>query len=616
MGRSTKQAKPVEKKPAKASAKKEALSKKADEAKKKDMLLGEGSGRLAVLDSVHVTGVLASREQARDVRIEQVTMSMFGKELIQDTTIQLNHGRRYGLIGSNGSGKTTLLACIAARELPIPDHIDMWFVHKESEPTDISALQSVIDVALKEYERLEGLIQKLCEEDAEGNTDILEMLGDKLDRMAPETFEPEAGSLLHGLGFTETMMHKATKDMSGGWRMRVALAQALFKRPTLLVLDEPTNHLDLGACVWLEEYLAQYPTTIVLTSHSEDFMNGVCTEIMQLTVDNKLVYWGGNYDAYVKTRQEVEVNQMKAYEKEQTDIKHLEEFIRSCGTYANLRKQAESKQKIIDKMKEKGLTDRPKTDPKYEFRFPNSEKLPPPVLAFNEMSFSYSGKKEDYLYHKVSFGIDLDSRVALVGPNGAGKSTLIKLMRGDLEPSEGDVKRHNHLRIGQYNQHSAEILPDDKTPLEFLMEKYAEGVTTVEGTKKLEVDQWRAKLGKYGVTGEMQTRKMGTFSDGQKSRVVFVLISLTNPHMLLLDEPTNHLDMQCIDALADAINAFSGGTVLVSHDFRLIDQVAKEIWVCDKGVSKWDGDIKAYKLHLSKQMKKDAKKRADALSKK
>jgi len=616
MGRSTKQAKPVEKKPAKASAKKEALSKKADEAKKKDMLLGEGSGRLAVLDSVHVTGVLASREQARDVRIEQVTMSMFGKELIQDTTIQLNHGRRYGLIGSNGSGKTTLLACIAARELPIPDHIDMWFVHKESEPTDISALQSVIDVALKEYERLEGLIQKLCEEDAEGNTDILEMLGDKLDRMAPETFEPEAGSLLHGLGFTETMMHKATKDMSGGWRMRVALAQALFKRPTLLVLDEPTNHLDLGACVWLEEYLAQYPTTIVLTSHSEDFMNGVCTEIMQLTVDNKLVYWGGNYDAYVKTRQEVEVNQMKAYEKEQTDIKHLEEFIRSCGTYANLRKQAESKQKIIDKMKEKGLTDRPTTDPKYEFRFPNSEKLPPPVLAFNEMSFSYSGKKEDYLYHKVSFGIDLDSRVALVGPNGAGKSTLIKLMRGDLEPSEGDVKRHNHLRIGQYNQHSAEILPDDKTPLEFLMEKYAEGVTTVEGTKKLEVDQWRAKLGKYGVTGEMQTRKMGTFSDGQKSRVVFVLISLTNPHMLLLDEPTNHLDMQCIDALADAINAFSGGTVLVSHDFRLIDQVAKEIWVCDKGVSKWDGDIKAYKLHLSKQMKKDAKKRADALSKK
>jgi len=603
----------VKKTGAKSSAKKEITSKKAEEAKKKEMVLGEGAGRLAVLDSVHITGVLSSREASRDVRIEQVTMSMFGKELIQDTAIVLNHGRKYGLIGANGSGKTTLLAAMAARELPIPDHIDIWHVHKEADPTDISALQSVIDVALKEYQRVEALIQKLCEEDPEGNGDVLEALGDKLDKMSPEMFESDAGSLLHGLGFEEAMMNKATKDMSGGWRMRVALAQALFKQPTLLILDEPTNHLDLGACVWLEEYLASYPTTIVLTSHSEDFMNGVCTEIMQLTIDHKLVYWGGNYDTYVKTRRELEVNQMKAWEKEQGDIKHLEEFIRSCGTYANLRKQADSKQKIIDKMKEKGLAEKPKGDPHYEFRFPDSEQLPPPVLAFNEMAFSYSGKKEDYLYAKTSFGIDLDTRVALVGPNGAGKSTLLKLMRGDLEPSEGDVKRHNHLRIGSYNQHSAEILPEDKTPIEFLMEKYADGVTTTEGTKKLEVDQWRAKLGKYGVTGELQTRKMGTMSDGQKARVVFTLISLTNPHLLLLDEPTNHLDMQCIDALAEAIKAFSGGTVLVSHDFRLIDQVAKEIWVCDKGVTTWSGDIKGYKTHLAKLMKKQAKKRMDAM---
>jgi len=261
--------------------------------------------------------------------------------------------------------------------------------------------------------------------------------------------------------------------------------------------------------------------------------------------------------------------------------------------------------------KDKGLVEKPLADPKYEFRFPDSEKLPPPVLAFNEMSFSYSGKKEDYLYTKTSFGIDLDSRIALVGPNGAGKSTLLKLMRGELEPTEGDVKRHNHLRIGVYNQHSAEVLPGDKSPLEFLQEKYAEGITTTQGVQKLETDQWRAKLGRYGVTGELQTRKIETMSDGQKSRVVFTLISLTNPHTLLLDEPTNHLDMQCIDALADAIKNFTGGTVLVSHDFRLIDQVAKEIWVCDKGVQVWKGDIKGYKDHLSKQMKKQAKARMD-----
>jgi len=456
--------------------------------------------------------------------------------------------------------------------------------------------------------RLDELIIKLSEEDPEGNQDIIEALGDKLDKMDPSSFVPDAGALLHGLGFTETMMHKATKDMSGGWRMRVALAQALFKKPTLLVLDEPTNHLDLGACVWLEQYLAQYPSTVFFTSHSEDFMNTVCTEIVQITQDQRLQYWDGNYDMYVKTRKELEVNQLKAYEKEQADIAHLQDFIRSCGTYSNLRKQADSKQKIIDKMKEKGLTEKPLADPTFMFKFPDSEKLPPPVCAFDNMSFAYSGKKEDYLYHNVNFGIDLDSRVALVGPNGAGKSTLLKLMRGDLEATEGQVKRHSHLRIASYNQHSAEVLPMEKSPLQFLQDKF-DAEAEQKGEPRKSEQEWRQKLGKYGVNGDLQKRKMGTFSDGQKARVVFALMSLANPHLLLLDEPTNHLDMTCIDALAEAILCFSGGTVLVSHDFRLIDKVAKEIWVCDKGVTPWKGDIKAYKVHLSKEMKKAAKQR-------
>jgi len=411
--------------------------------------------------------------------------------------------------------------------------------------------------------------------------EIIEAIGEKLDRMEPEFFASRAGELLFGLGFTNEMMRKNTEDMSGGWRMRVSLAQALFQQPTLLILDEPTNHLDLGACVWLEEYLAQYPFTIILTSHSEDFMNGVCTEIMQLTTDQKLVYWGGNYDAYIKTRKEREVNDMKAWEKEQSDIVHLKDFIRSCGTYANLRKQADSKQKIIDKMTEKGLTQKPLEDAKYHFAFPEAEKLAPPVLAFNNVSFSYSGDKKDYLYAKLNFGVDQDSRIALVGPNGAGKSTLLKLMRAELQPCEGEIKRHNHLRMGVYNQHSAEVLPGDKSPLEFMTEKFGEGIVTTSGLQKMEEREWRAKLGSYGVRGEKQTMKIETMSDGLKSRVVFTLISLTNPHILLLDEPTNHLDMQCIDALGEAINNYSGGLVLVSHDFRLIGAVAKEIWVCD-----------------------------------
>jgi len=604
MGRSSAKAKPASKKAA-------AMSKRAKEAAKTEAVHGEGCGRAKVLEACSVTGVLASRMQARDVLIEQVTIALHGRELIKDAVVQLNHGRRYGLIGSNGSGKSTLLAAIAARELPIPDHIDIWFLNQEAAPEDISAIQAVVDVAAKEYERLEELSLKLCE-DPEGNADILEAIGDKLDKMEPSTFEARACELLFGLGFENEMMRKSTKDMSGGWRMRVALAQALFKQPTLLILDEPTNHLDLGACVWLEEYLAQYPTTIVLTSHSEDFMNGVCTEIMQLTVDQTLVYWGGNYAQYIQTRKEKETNQMTAYKKEQDDIKHLQDFIRSCGTYANLRKQADSKQKIIDKMVEKGLTEKPKEDPKYHFVFPNSEKLAPPILAFNDVGFSYSGKKEDFLYKKTSFGVDLDSRIALVGPNGAGKSTLLKLMRGELEAVEGEIKRHSHLRLGVYNQHSAEILPGDKTPLEFMMEKFESGVVTMQGAKKMEVDEWRAMLGRYGVSGDLQTRKIDTFSDGLKSRVVFCLIALANPHILLLDEPTNHLDMQCIDALAEAINKFEGGLVLVSHDFRLIDQAAKEIWVCDKGVAPWKGDIKSYKAHLSKEMKKAAKARSKA----
>jgi len=603
-----KDTKPKPKTAVKSSSKSKKVDDEIAEREKQEMVEGQiGSKRSAVLETAVITGVLASQEAAMDVKIEQFSMSVYGKEFIMDTKLELNYARRYGLIGANGSGKSTMLAAIAAREVPIPKHIDMWFLDCEAKPEEVTAIQAVVDVVAVEHRRLEELSLKLLE-DPEGNADLLCAVGDKLDKMDPDTFEARACELLHGLGFTKQMMNKYTKDMSGGWRMRVSLAQALFVQPTLLLLDEPTNHLDLGACVWLEEYLKTYPNTLLFTSHSEDFMNGVCTNIMQLTEKGTLVTWTGNYDAYFKVRTELEKNQLTKWKKETDDIAHLQEFIRSCGTYANARIQAESKQKIIDKMKEAGLTEKPTEDRTYDFKFPDSEKISPPVIAFNNVSFAYSGKKEDHLYENLELGVDLDSRIALVGPNGAGKSTLLKLMLQEIEPTVGEMKRSGKLRIGHYNQHSEAVLDLQKSPMQFLAELYPQGIVTKSGLQKMETSDWRSKLGSFGLVGEFQTRKMNTFSDGYLTRVVMLLISLVNPHVLLLDEPTNHLDMQCIDALARAINNFSGGLVLVSHDFRLIGQVAKEIWLCDKkSVKPWQGTIQSYKTELKKQVMKKFK---------
>ncbi|GBF96634.1 flagellar associated protein [Raphidocelis subcapitata] len=261
-----------------------------------------------------VTGVLASRPTARDIKITGYTMGLNGIELIKECTIELTIGRRYGLIGQNGSGKTNFLQCIANREVPIPDHLDIYHLHQEAEPSEMSALEAVIDHIRKELANLHK--------------------------------QARAAELLHGLGFSRAMMERKTKDMSGGWRMRVALARALFAAPTLLLLDEPTNHLDLEACVWLEQYLSQYKKCLIIVSHSQDFLNGVCTHIIWLTRQT-LTYYSGNYDTFRKTVAENEVVQLKKFQKEQDDIKHIKEFIASCGTYANLVKQAKSKQKML-----------------------------------------------------------------------------------------------------------------------------------------------------------------------------------------------------------------------------------------------------------------------------
>jgi len=425
--------------------------------------------------------------------------------------------------------------------------------------------------------------------------ELLAIVYERLDEMDAATAEVRARSILKGLGFTHEMQSKATKDFSGGWRMRVALARALFIKPVCLLLDEPTNHLDMEAVLWLEEYLSKWDRILLMISHSQDFLNGVCTHMIELTPKKRLEYYGGNYDTYCNTKAEKLDAQWKVYKREQEDIKSVKEYIAKFGhgTAKNVR-QAQSKEKVLEKMVRAGLTEKPNETKAFSFHFNNPQKLPPPVLAFQNVAFHYPNCEN--IYKNLDFGVDLDSRIALVGPNGAGKSTLVKLMCGDLVPTSGDVRPHSHLVMSKFTQHFEDVLKPDETPLEFFGRLYPNDPP----------EDLRKYLGRFGVNGRMQTQTIDELSDGQKARIVFAKMGRENPHILFLDEPTNHLDMESIDSLAKAIQQFTGGLVLVSHDMRLISQVADSIWICDKGaVAKFDGDIAAFKKHMRVQLEID-----------
>ena len=512
-------------------------------------------------------------------------MLFHGHQLLEDATVEFNYGRRYGLIGPNGCGKTTFLKAMANGDLPIANHIDIYLLDKEIEASDKTALEAVLDVQRERIE-LEKEADRLST--MELTTELeqrLENIFDRLDAMDSATAEKRAAELLHGLGFSKEMQNKKTRDFSGGWRMRISLARALFMKPTFLILDEPTNHLDLEACVWLEDTLAAYSSILLLISHSQDFLNNVCTNIV-IFQKRKLQYFTGNYDQYVVTRAELEENQMKQYKWEQAQIAHMKEYIARFGHgSAKLARQAQSKEKTLQKMVDAGLTERVEQERTIAIKFEECSKLPPPVLQFADVTFGYTPDK--LLYEHLELGVDMDSRVALVGPNGAGKSTLLKLMTGDLEPLDGLIKRHNKLSLGKYHQHLAEELPLEMSPLEFMMKEFEKPI-----------EHMRPCVGRFGITGSDQTRPIKNLSDGLRCRVALAWLAYQKPNMLLLDEPTNHLDIETIDSLALALKAYEGGVVLVSHDFRLISQVAEKIWICNHGVTEWPGSIEEYKLHL------------------
>ena len=555
------------------------------------------SGQQMLAKQRAVTGVLASNPTSTDVKIEKFSVTVAGQPLLDDATLELNVGTRYGFIGQNGSGKTNVLNAIALREIPIPDHIDLYHLHAEAEPTERSAIESVVDHVTEEIVRLEAA-QDLIIETSGVEDERLEAISDRLSELDPDTFEFEARKILVGLGFSNDTvpMERATKDMSGGWRMRVSLAKALFAAPTLLLLDEPTNHLDLESCVWLEEHLSHYKKCLFVVSHSQDFLNTVCNKIVWLH-DRDLKYYGGNYATFCAQVEAEEKIQLKLYEKQQADMAKLADYVEA--NHANGKaKSAASKDKVLNKIKSEAVAKPKLRENTFTFEFPDCDKLPSPVLPFDGVCFAYSGQKSDYLYEDLDIGVDCDSRIALVGPNGCGKSTLLKLMAGELTPTQGDVKPHPSLLIGRYNQHSAEQLDPGKTVFGFFKSAYPNSPSF-----KRTDEYWRSWLDRFGLTTKMQNTKIGCLSDGQKSRIVFAMINMRNPNLLLLDEPTNHLDVDAIDGLANAVKKFNGGVVLVSHDFRLIDQVADQIWVCEnKKVTVWKGTIREYKTKLAKAM--------------
>ncbi|RAL49040.1 hypothetical protein DM860_001360 [Cuscuta australis] len=524
----------------------------------------------------------------KDITIENFSLSAPGKELLKNATVRISHGKRYGLVGPNGCGKSTLLKHLFHRKVPVPKNIDIHLVEQEVIGDEKSALEAVVSAnkELVELRKQVSDLQKSEEEDDGGEK--LGELYERLQLLGSDAAEAQASKILAGLGFTQDMQARPTRSFSGGWRMRISLAGALFMQPTLLLLDEPTNHLDLRAVLWLEEYLSRWKKTLVVVSHDRDFLNSVCNEIIHFH-EFDLHHYRGNFDDFIAGCEQRRKERNKKHEKHEK---------------LNMAAKRSGNQVQIAKVKQREAPEK-WTDYEVEFHFPEPTDLTPPLLQLINISFTYPNR-QDFKLSDVDVGIDMGTRVAIVGPNGAGKSTLLNLLAGDLLPTEGEIRRSQKLRIGRYSQHFVDLLTMNENPVQYLLRLHP------DQDQPRKVESTRSKLAKFGLKGVHHLTPIAKLSGGQKARVVFTSISMSKPHILLLDEPTNHLDMQSIDALADAIDEFTGGVVLVSHDSRLIsrmceDEEKSEIWVVEDGtVTTFPGTFVDYKDQLLKEIKAEA----------
>lgn len=472
-----------------------------------------------------------------DIKITDLTLLVHGIDLLKDTELIITNKRKYGLIGYNGSGKTSLLNEISNRNIPIQENISILYVKQEIEPSDKSPVQYLLEsdtqrlYLLQKEKELKELLETIDDEDNTIQDELLDIY-QQLKSIGAYSAESRARNILSGLQFTQEMQNNSTTTLSGGWRMRVALACALFIKPVLLLLDEPTNHLDLNAAIWLEAYLQKYNNTLVIVSHDREFLNNIVTDIIHLH-NKKLTYHKGNYESFIKNKKDA------------------------------------------------------KPDRRLLFLFRNQEKLKIPNIQIKDVSFSYDDK---LIFKNVELNVDCNSKVAIIGPNGSGKTTLMNLINKKLEPTEGEIFVNHKLRISKFSQHFIDQLDITLTPVQYIGRKFP----------LLKEQEIKNACGMFGLGGQTHNLIISSLSGGQKCRLCMCEISLTLPHILLLDEPTNHLDMESVDALIEGLNKFTGGIVFITHDQRLVTNVANELWICENNtVTIYDGTFDDYKKNIT-----------------